>query len=271
MAGQTEKGKVWKRTCCSGSFNLHARNIAPIMPGTLETRAPEEDDSVVVRTGVQVCVNNILRDLKNTSSYTEQLNKHVQSSDKCRNEYSVLINTHTMGEAIEELVSEQTIYGAPIFNNPNVVNSMAVSWKVNDLLGKKVEETPTTPPNASRMDTTFVIESRRFDIFTLNNQQLVNEEVYEKKENENVTHMSNNMEKLHNSESPQLVENQFVQEEEVFDDIHLATGTPLSRGEGSNTITRTRGNMIRPKQRSTIGHKQWDKLRSRLQQFKFGK
>ncbi|KAF1763560.1 hypothetical protein GCK72_011826 [Caenorhabditis remanei] len=120
--------------------DLHARNIAPIMPGTLETRAPEEDDSVVVRTGVQVCVNNILRDLKNTSSYIEQLNKHVQSSDKCRNEYSVLINTHTMGEAIEELVSEQTIYGAPIFNNPNVVNSMTVSWKVNDLLGKKVEE-----------------------------------------------------------------------------------------------------------------------------------
>ncbi|KAF1765029.1 hypothetical protein GCK72_004980 [Caenorhabditis remanei] len=183
---------------------MKERNIAPIMPGTLETRAPEEDDSVVVRTGVQVCVNNILRDLKNTSSYIEQLNKHVQSSDKCRNEYSVLVNTHTMGEAIEELVSEQTIYGAPIFNNPNVVNSMTVSWKVNDLLGKKVEETPTTPPNASRMDTTFV-------------------------------------------------------------------GTPLSRGEGSNTITRTRGNMIRPKQRPTMSREQHDELRSRLQQAKFGK
>ncbi|EFO98677.1 hypothetical protein CRE_09838 [Caenorhabditis remanei] len=40
-----------------------------------------------------------------------------------------------------------------------------------------------------------------------------------------VTHMSNNMEKMHNSESPQLVESQFVQEEEVFDEIHLATWT----------------------------------------------
>ncbi|EFP02777.1 hypothetical protein CRE_25253 [Caenorhabditis remanei] len=40
-----------------------------------------------------------------------------------------------------------------------------------------------------------------------------------------VTHMPNNMEKLRNSESPQLVESQFVQEEEVFDDIHLATWT----------------------------------------------
>ncbi|EFO92089.1 hypothetical protein CRE_13703 [Caenorhabditis remanei] len=82
---------------------------------------------------------------------------------------------------------------------------------------------PTSPGSLELFSTS--IESRRFDIFTLNIQQLVNEEVYEKKENENVTHMSNNMEKLRNSENPQLVENQFVQEEEVFDDIHLATWT----------------------------------------------
>ncbi|KAF1750878.1 hypothetical protein GCK72_002897 [Caenorhabditis remanei] len=82
---------------------------------------------------------------------------------------------------------------------------------------------PTSPSSLGLFSTS--IELRRFDIVTLNIQQFVNEEVYEKKENENVTHMSNNMEKLRNSESPQLVESQFVQEEEVFDDIHLATWT----------------------------------------------
>ncbi|PIC44433.1 hypothetical protein B9Z55_004801 [Caenorhabditis nigoni] len=183
---------------------MKEQNIDPIMPGTLDARAPDEEEAVVVRTGVQVCVNNILRDLKNVSTYNEQLNKLVQSSDKCRNEYSELVKNHALGEAVEELVSEQTIHGAPNFNKPDVVNAMTMTWKALDLLGPTRAETPTTPPqNLSRMDTTIV-------------------------------------------------------------------GTPLSRAEGAGTITRARGNIMRPKQRPTMSREQHEELRNRLQQAKFG-
>lgn len=180
---------------------MKEQNISPIMPGTLDARAPEEDEAVVVRTGVQVCVNNILRDLKNASAYNEQLKTLVQASDKHRNDYSQFVNHHPLGNAVEELVSEHTIYGAATFNNPNVLNSMTMTWKVQDLLGKTAAETPVTPPQtASRMDTTI-------------------------------------------------------------------TGTPLN---GGSTITRTRGNIIRPKTRPTMSHEQHEELRSRLNQARVG-
>lgn len=177
---------------------MRERKIDPIMPGTLEARMPQEDEAVVVRSGVQVSIDNILRDTSMAVKHIEQLNILIASSDRSWNEYMEYLKNNPMGELIKELVGECSRKKRIDFNLSHVVKSSMAVFKAMAATGPVQEEGRITPTDINRMDTMIV-------------------------------------------------------------------GTPLSRGDA--TITRARGNMIRPK-RTTLSRDQMANIRHTLDRVK---
>ncbi|CAI2340317.1 unnamed protein product [Caenorhabditis sp. 36 PRJEB53466] len=175
---------------------MREKGIAPIMPGTLEERVPQEDEAVVVRSGVQVTIDNILRDMSMANRHIDQLNQLITNSDRLRNEYNEYTKKNPLGEMVQELVSEYGKKGRVDFDRSSVVESSMEIFKTIAILGPAIEEGRVTPTEIQRFnDSTFV-------------------------------------------------------------------GSPVSRGDA--TITRSRGNMIRPKKRTTMSREQLENIKQQL-------
>uniref|UniRef100_A0A8R1IRB6 Uncharacterized protein n=1 Tax=Caenorhabditis japonica TaxID=281687 RepID=A0A8R1IRB6_CAEJA len=178
---------------------MREKGIEPILPGTLEERVPQEDESVVVRSGVQVTIDNIIRDTSMAVKHIEQLNKLIETSDRSRNEYVEHIRKNPMGELVQELVNECAQKKTLKFDKRHIVESSMEIFSTLAMLGPVSDEGRTTTPT----------DTNRFD--------------------ENIV------------------------------------ATPVSRGDA--TITRARGNMIRPK-RTTMNREQLENIKLQLSRAK---
>uniref|UniRef100_A0A1I7V0Z1 TOG domain-containing protein n=1 Tax=Caenorhabditis tropicalis TaxID=1561998 RepID=A0A1I7V0Z1_9PELO len=182
---------------------MKEQSIAPIMPGTLDPRgAPQEEEGVVVRSGIIVCVHNILRDPGNASRHMAELIRHAEGSEA--SEYAQFLVRHPCGPLISALKQEfEDTGGRLVLQNPQVVERLMMMYDLSCIhLGAPPEDQMLTPQKSGRMDATLV-------------------------------------------------------------------GTPLSRG-GDATITRSRGNMIRPKRTTNMTKEKLADIKMQLERVKNG-
>ncbi|EGT60198.1 hypothetical protein CAEBREN_31790 [Caenorhabditis brenneri] len=183
---------------------MKEQNIAPIMPGTLEARVPQEDEGVVVRSGIVVCVHNILRDPANATRHMAELCNLLQTDDKAKSDYSNFLATNPVGTTINDLKQAFEEDGSLVIRDPGVVKLMMQMYHLSCVrMGAPAEEQIT--PQRTIMDRM---------------------------------------------------------------DATMFSGTPHRGGDA--TITRARGNMLRPKRQSNMTREKLADIKMQLERVKNG-
>uniref|UniRef100_A0A1I7TY19 Cytoskeleton-associated protein 5 n=1 Tax=Caenorhabditis tropicalis TaxID=1561998 RepID=A0A1I7TY19_9PELO len=188
---------------------MKEQSIAPLMPGTLDPRvAQQEDEGVVVRSGIIVSMHNILRDPSNAARHMAELIRHANEKAA---DYAQFVVNHPCGPLIDALKQEyEETGGELVIRYPPVVERLRTMYDLSLIhLGGALTDKydQITPPrsdavNLSMMDSTLV-------------------------------------------------------------------GTPLSRG-GDATITRARGNQIRPRRTTNMTREKLADIKMQLERVKNG-
>lgn len=137
---------------------MKEQNIAPIMPGTLDARVPEQDEGVVVRSGIIVCVHNILRDPANATRHMAELCNLLTTDDKAKADYAHFLKTHPLGTTINELKTVFEQEGSLVIRDPTVVKGMMQMYHISCIHLGSPAESQVTPQRTvmDRMDATIV-------------------------------------------------------------------------------------------------------------------
>uniref|UniRef100_A0A1I7UF87 Cytoskeleton-associated protein 5 n=1 Tax=Caenorhabditis tropicalis TaxID=1561998 RepID=A0A1I7UF87_9PELO len=184
---------------------MKERNLAPIMPGTIDPREPSQEN---IQSEIIVSVHNILRDPSNAARHMAELKRHA---NKKAAEYAKFVVEHPCGPLIDALKREyEETGGELVIQCPLVVERLRMMYDLSLIhLGGALtaDDDQNTPPRSaaldlSKMDSTLV-------------------------------------------------------------------GTPLSRG-GDATITRARGNQIRPRRQTNMTREKLADIKMQLERVKNG-
>ncbi|CAB3401773.1 unnamed protein product [Caenorhabditis bovis] len=132
---------------------MREKNIAPIMPGTLEEPVATAKEDVVTRKGPQVLFENIVRDSSRLVEHTTKLVDALAVSTETRHQFDEFKRKSPFGEMLDDVVK---LAKSGELVNPNLVStveSAQAALRIAKMMGVEEEalmaQIATTPPQSN--------------------------------------------------------------------------------------------------------------------------